>query len=199
VTRLPVGTFVALLAACALAGPKVANPSFEADRFSRWPGGAGQNGRRITGWQFTGNAGVNPVWEGEGKAARPRHAFSDNGRIPHGRQVAFIQNVGSLKQTIAGFEKGRRYRVTYRENARHNNAPSRNPRLKVLLGGQLIVSEHAVTPAERIDTRTLPYAYVESAVFTAPADGAFDLVFATTFGDRVAVLIDQVRIVEVEE
>ena len=197
--RLSVLLAVSLLAACALAGPKVANGSFEADRFTRWPGGAGQNGRRIAGWQFTGNAGVNPVWEGEGKAARPRHAFSDNARIPHGRQVAFIQNVGTLKQTVAGFEKGRRYRVTYCENARHNNAPGRNPRLKVLLGGQLIVSEHAVTPAERIDSRTLPYALVESAVFVAPESGAFDLIFETTFGDRVAVLIDQVRIVEVKE
>jgi len=199
VLRMFGGMLAALLAAAALAGPKVANPSFEADRFTRWPGGAGQNGRRITGWQFTGNAGVNPVWEGEGKAARPRHAFSDNGRIPHGRQVAFIQNIGSLSQKVAGFEKGRRYYVTYCENARHNNAPGRNPRLKVTLGGQLIVSEHAVTPAERIDTRTLPYALVESAVFTAPESGAFDLVFETTFGDRVAVLIDHVRIVEVEE
>lgn len=182
-----------LLAATALADPQVANPSFEADRYAAWPGYARANGGTISGWTVTGNVGINPVWE-EG---RPRHAFSDNARTPHGRQVAFIHNVGSLKQRVAGFEKGKRYRVTYWENGRHNNAAKRNPRLKVTLGGQVIVSEHAVAPAESIDSRTLPYAYVESAVFTAPADGAFDLVFTTTFGDRVAVLIDRVEIVEI--
>ena len=34
-----------------------------------------------------------------------------------------------------------------------------------------------------------------SLVFTAPSSGAFELVFRTTFGDRVAVLIDHVRII----
>ena len=186
-----------ILAAAALADPKVVNGSFEADRFAKWPGCARNNGRKITGWEFTGNAGINPVWNEPSKPAGPRHAFTDNGRVPHGRQAAFIQNVGTLKQTIEGFEKGKRYRLTYYENARHNNAPSRNPRLKVTLGGQLIVSEHAVQPVESIDCRTLPYAYVESAVFLAPRSGAFDLVFTTTFGDRVAVLIDRVEIVEI--
>lgn len=181
-----------LLAATVLADPKVANPSFEADRYGTWPGTARANGGKVTGWTVSGNVGINPVWE----QGRPRHAFSDNARTPHGRQVAFIHNVGSLKQHVAGFETGKRYRVTYWENGRHNNAAKRNPRLKVTLGGQLIVSEHAVAPAEPVDSRALPYAYVESALFAAPADGACDLVFTTTFGDRVAVLIDQVQIVE---
>lgn len=195
--RDALGVLAFAVLSAAHAGPKVANPSFEADRYARWPGSAGLNGRKIAGWRFTGNAGVNPVWEGD--PARPRHAFSDNARVPQGRQVAFIQNVGSLSQTIAGFEKGTRYRVVYCENGRHNNAPTRNPRLKVTLGGQVVVSEHAVPPAERIDSRTLPYAWVESAVFIPPRTGAFDLVLETTFGDRVAVLIDHVRIVELEQ
>lgn len=185
------------LAAVARGEPKVANPSFEADRYAQWPGYARHHKDTISGWAFTGGAGINPVWEGQGK--RPRHAFSDNGRIPHGRQVAFLQNVGSLSQSIGGFEKGKRYRVLYWENARHNNAPDRNPRLKVTLGGVVVVSEHAVTPAEPIDRRTLPYARVESAVFTAPRSGAFALTFETTCGDRVAVLLDGVGVVEVEE
>ena len=77
-------------------------------------------------------------------------------------------------------------------------APTRNPRLKVTLGGETIVSEHRIEPVEAIGHRTLPYHYVESAVFTAPRDGVFTLVFHTTFGDRVAVLLDHVRIVEVK-
>ena len=151
------------------------------------------SGCHITGWKWKGSAGINPTWR---RGTGPGHAFSDNARIPHGRQVAFIQNVGALSQRIDGFEKGKRYRVTYFENARHNNAPTRNPRLKVTLGGEVIVSEHAVEPVENISVRTLPYNFVESAVFTAPKSGSFELVFTTTFGDRVAVLIDQVQIVE---
>jgi len=198
VSRTAQALCMILLASMALAEPKVANPSFETDRFGKWPGYVGHNGHKITGWTFTGSVGINPVWNDTAKPAGPRHAFSDNARVPHGRQVAFIQNVGALKQSVAGFEKGKRYRVVYCENARHNNAATRNPRLKVTLGGEVVVSEHRIEPVERIDRRTLPYNLVESAVFTAPRDGAFELVFATSFGDRVAVLIDHVRIVPIE-
>lgn len=181
------------------AGPAVVNPSFEVDAFTVWPGTAGQNGRKITGWQFTGVAGINPVWEDAANRAKPRHAFDDNAKAPHGRQVAFIHNVGTLSQTLDGFEAGKRYRVTYFENARHNNAPERNPSLKVTLGGEVVVSEHTLQPVEPIDRHTLPYNFVESAVFTAPQSGAFELKFETSFGDRVAVVIDQVQIVEVAD
>jgi len=195
VIRLLVASACAAASLASAAAPQVANPSFEAGRYTTWPGYARGNGGKIAGWTFRASAGINPVWR-EGQ--RPDHAFSDNGRVPDGRQVAFIQNVGSLSQTIQGFVKGRRYRVTYWENGRHNNAPQRTPRLKVTLGGELVVSEHAVKPVELIGKRTVPYAFVESAVFTASRDGAFDLVFTTTFGDRVAVLLDGVCIVEVK-
>lgn len=175
--------------------PVVSNPGFETDRYSIWPGYASGNGGKITGWTFTGQVGLNPVRTKDKDHAR-REAFSDNGVIPHGRQVAFIQNVGTLAQTVAGFEAGKRYRVTYYENARHNRAPERNPRLEVLLGRQVIVSEHKVKPVEGIGMHTLPFDYVESAPFTAPRTGSFELKFVTTFGDRVAVLLDQVRIEE---
>ena len=187
-----------LLATAAAAEPNVANPSFEADRFATWPGCARHNGGKITGWTFRGSVGINPTQPDPAKPKAPRHAFTDNGLIPHGRQVAFLQNACTLSQAIGGFEKGKRYRVTYRENARHNNAPKRNPRLKATLGGETIVSEHAVEPVEPVNSRTLPYHLVESAVFTAPRTGAFTLVFTTTFADRVAALIDHVRIVELK-
>jgi len=195
-------SFVFLLALSAqlLAAPKVANPSFEAKRFAKWPGYVGANGGVIPGWKHTGKEGVNPIFEPrEGKPPRVRHAFSDNGRIPHGRQVVFIQNAGKLSQKVPGFEKGKTYRVLFFANARHNHAPDRNPRLKVTLGGELIVSEHAVKPVDGIEARRVPYARVESATFKAPADGAFELVFEATFGDRVAVLLDHVRIEEVKQ
>jgi len=181
-------------AALSSAEPVITNPSFEADPYARAPGYARANGGTIAGWRWTGNVGLNPTWSGK----KPAHAFTDNGRVPQGRQALFLQNVATASQTVAGFEKGKRYRVVYFENARHNNAPARNPRLVVTLGGDVVVSEHAVAPVEAIGSRALPYCRVESAVFTAPSSGAFELVFRTTFGDRVALLIDQVRIVEVQ-
>jgi hypothetical protein len=196
-TRLPALALFLSLASRALAIPTVANPSFETDRYTTWAGYAGQNGGKLTGWTYTGTVGVNPVWEDPKTPAGPRHPFDDNARTPNGRQVAFIHNVGTLSQTIDGFEAGKKYRVTYYENARHNNAPDRNPKLKVTLGGEVIVSEHALKPVEPIDSFTLPYNLVESAVFTAPKNGAFELKFETTFGDRVAVVLDQVAVVEV--
>ncbi len=182
-----------------MAGPIVQNGSFEADKYGTFPGYARQNGGAITGWECTGSVGINPFWKDPQKQTGIGHAFTDNGVIPHGRQAAFLQNACELKQTISGFEAGKRYQVTYCENARHNNAPDRNPRLTVTLGGETIVSPHAINPAENVNSRTLPYNFVESAVFTAPASGSFDLVFAATVDDRVAALIDNITIAEVDD
>jgi hypothetical protein len=189
-----------LLAGQLLAAPQVVNGGFEAKSFDKWPGYAHQHGGKIPGWEIEGSVGVNPVFEvKDGGKPKPRHAFSDNGRTPQGRQVAFMQNEAKLSQKVAGFEKGKTYRVLFFENARHNHAPNRNPKLKVSLGGEVVVSEHAVTPVAGYEARNMPYARVESAPFTAPADGAFELVFETTFGDRVAVLLDHVRIEEIKK
>jgi len=77
----------ALLAgALALGAQTIPNPSFEADTFTAFPGyisGAG-NGP-ITGWTANNNdrVGLNPA------GGTP---FSDNGTIPDGNNVAFIQS-----------------------------------------------------------------------------------------------------------
>ncbi|MBN2309040.1 MAG: hypothetical protein JXR94_08725 [Candidatus Hydrogenedentes bacterium] len=174
-------------------GPALVNGSFEADRLDTHPGYA----RSISGWTHTGNVGLNPWWLDPKAPAGPQRPFADNGRIPHGRQVALLQNICTLSQSIPGFEKGKRYQVTYFENARHNRQPGRHPRITLLLGGETIVSPHAIEPVEGYEVFTLPYNFVESALFTAPASGAFDLVFRTLEGDRVTALIDDVRIAEV--
>jgi len=187
-----------VLSGAAMAAPTVQNPSFEADKYGKFPGYSRQNGGAISGWKYIGSVGINPFWNGPAKQTGPGHAFTDNARIPHGRQAVFLHNECELRQTIPGFEAGRKYRVTYYENARHNRAPDRNPRLTVTLGGETIVSPHSIKPVENVNSRTLPYDFVESAVFTAPSTGAFDLVFTTTSGDRVAALIDHVAIAEAD-
>jgi len=183
----------------AMAQPAVKNPSFEIDRFGRFPGSAKANGGTITGWTFTGNVGVNPWWDDAARQKGANHTFSDNGRLPHGRQVALMQNQCTLSQKVAGFKAGKKYVVTYSENARYGNWTAESPpRIVVTLGGETIVSEHPVAPVDKRDQRTLPFDFVESAVFTAPRDGAFDLVFTTTITHRVTILIDNVRIKEVK-
>jgi hypothetical protein len=193
----PIATSAVILVALATAvtaAPKVVNPSFEADHFGTYPGSAKANGGKIQGWTFTGAVGVNPWWKQPGVPSGPVHTFSDNGIIPHGRQVALLQNRCTLSQRIEGFEAGKRYRVTFYENARRRSRSPDPPRLEVALNGQTIVSSHRVTPVEEANSHTLPYHFVESADFVAPTSGVFELVFKTTLDTGLTVLIDKVSV-----
>ncbi len=92
----------------------IPNPSFEANNFTVPPGYISGNGP-ITGWTASnaGQAGLNPA------AGSP---FADNGAIPDGANVAFIQSVGagsnSLSTTISGLVPGNLYQVRFRANSR---------------------------------------------------------------------------------
>lgn len=175
--------------------PAVLNPSFEADRYGVRPGYAGGNGGAIVGWSWQGPAGINPCYADTEARRGPFAPFADNGRIPDGRQVAFLQNASTLSQEIGGLTAGKSYVVRYRENARHNQRPTQRPAIEVRLGGQIIVSKHLVPQVEDFESHTLPYHLVESAPFVPPADGAYELVFRSE-GTRVAVLLDMVTIIE---
>lgn len=102
----------------------IPNPSFEdANSFSEWPGyGGGTNGA-IPGWTYSSPiaSGLNPVLN----LGQP---FADNGMIPDGNLVAFIQSVAAtadsqLSTTITGLTPGQTYRVSFRANARAGNQP----------------------------------------------------------------------------
>ncbi len=113
----------ALVAACALGNAASAqtidNPSFEADTYNDYPGYSSQGGNGpINGWTTTtpGSVGLNPTPGGS--------PFADNGTIPHGAQVAFLQSVGAnLSTTITGLTPGVTYKVSFRANARGGNLP----------------------------------------------------------------------------
>jgi hypothetical protein len=173
------------------------NPGFEEDAYTVSPGYARQNGGTIAGWSFAGSAGVNPVWRGaDGKAVLDA-PFHDNGKVPEGRQVAFIQGPGSLKQPVAGLRQGTRYRVVFRENARVQRRGDEWPRLRVLVGGAVVVSPHEVTPVAAADEMDVPFARVESAWFTPPGAGDLDLLIETVQQTpTTTVLLDNVRIEE---
>ncbi len=179
---------------CVADEPRIENPSFEVDVFKNFPGIARMNGGKITGWQFTGQVGVNPFWTGAPQRTGPQRPFVDNGITPHGRQVALMQNRCTLSQSVTGLEAGKRYMVSYFENARQMRRGKEPPRLVVTLGGETIVSEHDVRCVDDPDRFTLPHDFVESARFVAQKDGSVDLVFRTTADGGVTVLVDQVTI-----
>ncbi|MBL9116560.1 MAG: hypothetical protein JNJ83_16255 [Verrucomicrobiaceae bacterium] len=99
------------------AAPSIPNPSFEANAvFTVFPGYINGNSP-INGWTASdpGRVGLNP-----GATFSP---FSDNGAIPDGSRVAFIQSLGStttLSTTITGLTKGKVYHLKFRANARSN-------------------------------------------------------------------------------
>ncbi len=169
----------------------VVNGGFEASVPGANPGYVRDNGP-IPGWQASPGAGINP-----GNGFGP---FTDNGQIPEGDRVAFIQSSpegwsGKLSQVVGGFEVGKKYQVIYRENAR-NCCSGSQPLLEVLVGGKGVVTKHRVSPVGGQNA----YATVSSDVFEATA-ASMELVFAKTSepaGDDTSVLIDDVRVYEVK-
>jgi hypothetical protein len=161
------------------AQPVIVNPSFEVDGTPAYPGYS-----TITGWTPGGTIstgyGIN---EGGGP-------FADNGAVPHGTRVAFMQDNGTLSQTVSGFVVGEQYWLVYRENARGLCCGERVATLSATVGGTTVVSEHEVT----IVGASAPYRFVTSAPFIA-AETEMTLTFAKGgVGDSTA-LIDDVRMV----
>ncbi len=184
-----------LAAADPVPAPQVRNGSFETDAYSQSPGYARQNGGQIAEWHASGAAGVNPVWKDPAKRIGPDGPFLDNGRVPEGRQVAFIQGPGVLRQTLTGLRQGQRYRVLYRENARVQRRGPQWPQVRVTLGGTVIVSVHEVTPVATADQMETPFYRVESAWFSPGGDGPCDLVIETVqTSGTTTLLVDDVRI-----
>lgn len=178
------------------AKPVVLNGNFEADHFLRRPGYAEKNGG-ITAWQSQGHAGVNPIWGDRFHRWGRRADFADNGRIPSGGQVAFIQNIGEIRQHVIGFRPGGRYRVVYFENGRVTRAVPDDQVLDVRIGDRVIVSPHPVPAVDRQRRGKMPYFRVESAPFPAPPSGEADLIFRTHKDGGTSVLLDDIRIEEI--
>ena len=157
-----------------LFGATITNPSFETDTFTTFPGYYFQAGNgTITGWTPSGGAGLNPA------AGSP---FADNGAIPNGSQVAFIQNgaSASLSTTISGLTPGTAYKVSFRVNARSGNTPN----LKVNIDATRII-DTAVTPVGGAN----PYKYFDFD-FTASAASQTLTLLNDAGGDNTVVFDD---------
>ena len=135
------------------------NPSFEDNSISAFPGYG-----PIKDWKSTDTAatGVNTAGG----------AFADNGAVPNGSQVAFIQSnngkVEALSQKLSGFMPGKKYVLRFYYNARHATFPAAaNPIMVVKLGSSTLTPSGGIkiTPVgTRPDTK--PY-YKAKYYYTA--------------------------------
>ena len=157
--------------------PSIPNASFEATTFLIGVGYASQNGGIIEGWTIsdTTHIGQNPA------SSSP---FANNGAIPAGSTVAFIQSVGateSLSTTISGLTPGVSYLVGFRANMRSGYG---TPGATWSLNGGAFVP-FTCSPAVG---GTSPY-YNNTGVFTATGTTAALVIYNTTVADS-ALLLD---------
>ena len=190
-----VGSVTSIVATLTVGIP-MANASFEADAFASYPGysgdnpgdantPAGQNGP-ITGWTL-GNpngAGINPISSGSAP-------FADNGSIPQGTNVAFLQADDAITQTVTGLTVGTQYYVHYYENSRASTAAAS---VEVRLGTNTLIAAHTVPPVGGSEA----YHEVYSDVFAASAvSGDLAFVKSAPGGGDSTALLDNVAIVSV--
>lgn len=183
---------------CAQSAPHIINPSFERDEFTLLNGResiGGHNPGGITGWLHsnptTGVSSAPPNWF--------EPTLADNGIIPDGEHVAFIQGNGTLSQIIGGLTPRSKYQVSFYENANQYNFTNLQGvavdpvSLSVLIDDEVICDPHVVKPAGETNS----YRKVVTRVFTVPGNLDFmKLTFQVT-GSRLgkgAVLLDNVRI-----
>jgi hypothetical protein len=155
--------------------PQIVNPSFETDAVPPFPGYG-----PITGWTVSGG-GIN-------NSSGP---FHDNGTIPDGAKIAFIQSDGAMSQVVSGFIVGNSYQIRYFENAR-NCCSGTAPFAEVRIAGTTIVAPHAVPPVGGSN----PYREVTSDAFVATATSLeLSFIKSNPQGGDTTLLIDHVGIV----
>lgn len=177
-----------LLIRAAMAAPTIPNPSFEEGAaFTTFPGYVANNSA-IIGWTVSdaSHAGLNPA---------NGSPFADNGVIPHGARVAFLQSgsglSNTLSTTITGLTPGKHYRVHFRANQR---AATSSPEVTVSIGGGLPVSFKAFPSVDPEGEIATAY-YVIRTLFTATAATATLVLSNQTLTDS-ALLVDDFQITE---
>ena len=169
----------------------VTNPSFQADNFPIFPGyRGGGNPAAITGW--IGSGGINGNDRGgiNGSDLGAGVPFADNGAMPDGTRVAFIQGAGSLSQTLSGFTIGGRYWAQVWMNAR--NCCGDQPQITVSLGGQTLLPLTQLSPVGG----TWPY-YLANFAWTANATSALlSITSQAAAGGDASAVFDAVAVIK---
>lgn len=174
---------LALAARPVHAAPAIPNPSFEANVFAN-PLGYVAGNTPITGWT------ANPT-NRIGQNVAGNTFFANNGAIPNGTRVAFIESHGfpsTLSTTLTGLVAGTSYRVQFRANAK---VSSENPVTSIQLNGGAPVN-FSVTPVNSNGVFTNPY-HTVNAIFTATGTTAA-LAITNSTVDNSALLVDNFTI-----
>ena len=161
-------------------GQTIPNSSFETDTFTTAPGYINANAA-ITGWNAnrTDLAGLNP--------AGGSSSFANNGAVPNGAQVAFLQGAAgatpALSAVISGLTPGQTYKVNFRVNS--STGRTAYASLKVALDDALVVALTNILPV----SGTNPYRPV-AFDFTATASTHTLSLTNDRMADSVALLDD---------
>ncbi len=147
----------------------VSNPGFEQEDL---PAGVGYGD--VGAWTGQGGVGLNG----------PGGPFHDNGTIPDGSQIAFIQGTGSLSQEVVGLAPGSTYWLQFAYNAR--NCCGGTIGLTVRFAGEdLFADPDVVATLEQYNVVVVPF---------TPGSATGLLEFATNAVDDATVLLDAVNI-----
>ena len=158
-------TTLGLLAGTAIGSTiTILNPSFE-NNTTPYPGYGAINDWSSTDTTLTGvNAEGGP--------------FANNGAIPNGLQVAFVQsnnNVAEgISQSLSGFVTGQTYDLSFYYNARYATYPAAaDPLMVVTLGSSTLTPSGGVSvvPASASYSTTVPY-YFAQYLYTATGSTA---------------------------
>jgi hypothetical protein len=155
-------------------GNLVANGSFEADDVPAFPGY-----RAITGW--TGGSGINDGGP-----------FGDNGVIPDGAKLGFIQGTKAMSQQLTGLEAGTEYVLAFYYNARGWNAENSTIGITVSVGGEELGSVSDVEPVGEEN------AYHSASYSFVAAGSDAELVFSATADGDATLLLDAVSVRKAE-
>lgn len=153
------------------------NPSFESGTSYAFPGYEGA----IAGWTVTGQGGFNYAGN---------NPFASTGTVPDGSNVAFIQNSGSMAQTLAGLTAGKQYLLELDVNSRSGYPQGH---LQVRLGGNTLIDTMVDAVAG-----TDPYRHL-SLPWTAGGDSALLEIAGIKNGDDSAIAFDNISLRAVPE
>lgn len=168
------------VAMVASAAPVILDPGFEfpVQPANQWEQAGGAGGGTLAGanWAFSSSAGI----------TRNVSGFQ-NGNVlaPEGSQIALIQQVGTVSQTLSGFDPGKLYQLTVSQRARSGQTND----LQIRMDGQLIGAGR---------TNNMAFSDYSTPLFSVASAGPV-LEFAATnpAGGDKTTFFDNVRIAEV--
>jgi len=176
----------------------IRNSSFEASAMgANWPGYV--QPERLGGWLPTGGYGVN----GYSPKTFFVEPFLDNGINSDQDNAFFVQNAGTLRQTVPGLTAGQPYTLVFDYNFRDGRAQNATVdptpgQLELTLDGAVVLTTEDLPPVDTISPwpgflHTKPF-YQAFVPFTASAETAEVLFAHIGVTADETLLLDNVRI-----